>query len=179
MHIPIAEAQEVIRETLQEKASRIATEYGISTTTFSNLIYSESRWDPNARNEKTQDRGILQINRVWHPEVSDECALDPDCALPWGAQRIKDGYIHEWVPANCYLYVSLFLKLPKMAQIVPNSTPQVGAVAVFQYKNLKHIAIITKLESDGFWVKEANYIPAMIGERFVKWNDPSLEGFWR
>ena len=35
------------------------------------------------------DRGILQINSHWHPEVTDECAFDPACAFREGF-RISD-----------------------------------------------------------------------------------------
>ena len=98
--------------------------------------------------------------------------------MRWAAQRIKDGYISEWTVANCFSYVSLFVKLPKMSEILPNTTPFVGAVAIFNYNGVKHIAYIKELHADGFIVKEANYRPAVVDEREVNWNDKALVGFW-
>ena len=175
--VPIAEASDYPPPlSLEERASAVALEYGISTTTFFNLIESESQWNPNAYNKKTGDRGLFQISERWHPEVTDVCAYNPDCSMRWAAQRIKGGYIHEWVAANCYAYVSLFVDVPLMNKIVPNSPPFEGAVAIFQYKE-KHVAYVEKVEEKGFWIKEANYHPAKIGKRFIKWDDPKLVGF--
>lgn len=61
---------------------------------------------------------------------------------------------------------------------IPNSTPQIGGVVIFQYKTLGHVAIITKLETDGFWVDEFNYEPGRQTSRFVSWNDGRIRGFW-
>jgi hypothetical protein len=38
-----------------------------------------------------RDRGILQINSHWHPEVSDNCAFDPACAFNAGYRISKQG----------------------------------------------------------------------------------------
>lgn len=61
---------------------------------------------------------------------------------------------------------------------VPNSTPQVGGVVIFQYRTVGHVAIITKLETDGFWVDEFNYEPGKQTSRFVSWSDKNIKGFW-
>jgi len=46
---------------------------------------------------KTVDRGIFQINDIFHPEVSDECTDDIRCATEWTMWRIKTGYQKEWM----------------------------------------------------------------------------------
>ena len=46
--------------------------------------------------DKSYDRGVLQINAKWHPEVSDECAFDVECSAKWTDERITNGYLHEW-----------------------------------------------------------------------------------
>lgn len=163
--------------TLQERAGLIADEYHVPRETLSNLIESESHWDPSKISE-TDDRGIVQINAHYHPEVSDECAFNPDCAIAWAAKRIQQGYLYEWTVANCYSYVSLFVHLPPMPSITPNSAPSVGSVAIFDYKGLKHVAYVVALKEEGFLVKEANFEPAKVAERLVNWNDKALEGFW-
>lgn len=81
------------------------------------------------------------------------------------------------IEGNCYLYVSQFVKLPLTRDILPSTTPFVGAVAIFQYK-VPHYAVVKSLQEDGFVVKESNYTPGVIGERFIRWDDPHLRGFY-
>lgn len=42
------------------------------------------------------DRGIFQINSYYHPEVSDECCYNLECATKWTIMRIETGHQHEW-----------------------------------------------------------------------------------
>lgn len=171
-----AEAQEL---TLKERANLIAVSHEISPVLFTNLIESESQWNPDAYNEKTGDRGLLQISERWHPEVSDECAFDADCAMDWAAKRIKAGYSYEWVVANCYSYAQLFVgKLPKMAEIKPNGPPKVGGLVILQYGKVKHLAVITALTEKGIKVKEANFEPAKLTTRTILWSDSRIIGFY-
>lgn len=174
---PVVHA-ETIPETLQEQSVRIATQFDISTSTFANLIYSESRWNPDATST-THDRGIVQINSDSHPEVSDECAFDPECAMSWAAQRIKDGHLDEWTAGNCYAYVKTKIKdLPKMVDIKPNSPAKAGGVAIFNYKGTKHIAYIKSFDGSVLNLTEANYVPALISSRVISIHDKNLVGFW-
>lgn len=44
------------------------------------------------------DRGVLQINSYWHPEVSDQCAFDPACAFQQAFRISKNGTdFSQWV----------------------------------------------------------------------------------
>jgi hypothetical protein len=49
------------------------------------IAMAESGLDPNAQNCNNPggscDRGILQFNSYWHPELSDSCAYDVNCAF--------------------------------------------------------------------------------------------------
>src|SRR6266700_8362706 len=58
------------------------------------LAESGLRTNPpdNINNDQwhSRDRGILQINSHWHPEVSDSCAYNPACAFQ-AAFRISGG----------------------------------------------------------------------------------------
>lgn len=143
---------------------------------MTNLAYSESRFNPKADNGA--DRGLFQINRKYHPEVSDDCSFDAECAARWAAQRILDGYSYEWVSANCYAYASLFVKLPRMAQIAPNSPAVVGGVAIYEFKGIKHVAVITGLQEDGFTYKDANRTAGLITTGFTAWDDPNFIGVY-
>lgn len=58
----------------------------------------ESNLNPNAVGDLDLgvSRGLYQISRRWHPEVSDAQAFDPDFAAEWAAQRFAAGYAREW-----------------------------------------------------------------------------------
>jgi|SRR5579864_8886516 len=60
------------------------------------IVSHESRHHPYALGDNGQSRGIWQINRVYHPEVSDACAYDVQCSTDWSLRRIQDGYVNEW-----------------------------------------------------------------------------------
>lgn len=81
------------------------------------------------------------------------------------------------ITTNCYAYIAQYVKLPPTREILPNTAIYPGVVAIFQYK-VKHYALVEKLTEEGFVVKESNYTPGVIGERFIKWNDPKLIGFF-
>ena len=133
------------------------------------------------------DRGIVQISRKYHPEVSDECAFDPDCALDWAAMRISKGYCYEWVVCNCYLYVEAILRkdIPMTKDLKPNSTPHKGAVVIYHYFDSKgnivpHYAVQDSESMElGYWERGTNLEPAKPYRRFVLWTNPSLRGFYK
>jgi hypothetical protein len=66
------------------------------------IAQAESGLRTDARNRNTDrfhsvDRGILQINSHWHPEVSDACADDPACAFQAGFRISERGRsFHPW-----------------------------------------------------------------------------------
>lgn len=49
---------------------------------------------------------------------------------------------------------------------------------MFNYDGVYHVAYVSKLENNGFWVKEANFKKCQKGERFVEWGNYALIGFW-
>lgn len=122
---------------------------------------------------KVGELGCFQIR----PEMHDVDPLDFEASTRYFVTTYKAGYGYLWVSCNCYGFVSLSVDLPRMASIVPNTAPVVGAVAIFQYPE-KHIAIVEKLTETGFIVREANKEPCKISTREVQWNDPKLVGFF-
>lgn len=167
--------------TLQEKANDIATEYVISTTTFSNLITSESNWNPEATST-TGDRGIMQISDYFHPEVSDKCAFDTDCAMRWAAGYIKAHGTDEWISCNCYLMAKVYRPdIPLTKDLKPNSPVRKGAIAIYNYHGIPHYAYVTGVQNDGtygHWEKGSNLEPCKIYSRFVPESNPFLVGYW-
>lgn len=168
-----------VEESLEEKAIRIAKEYGIDQESLFNLIACESSWNPKADNQ--EDRGLVQINRLSHPEISDAEAFDPDFAIDYAAKSLSKGKGYMWTCGNCYLYAKLFIKdLPKMADILPNTDyPNVGGLIIFSYAGVKHIAVIEQVLEKGIYIKEANFHSNLIARRLVKWDDERIIGYWR
>lgn len=166
--------------TLQEAVRAIAEREGVSWETVNNLVTSESRWNPNAYNEKTKDRGLFQINEDAWPDITDEQAFDPLWSAEWAINHIKEGREYYWVVCSCVKYQLARghdMKGVKTPQdIERGSMPQVGGLVILEY-NVWHVAEITKITPQGFFVTEANFEPCLIGERFVSWSDDAIRGF--
>lgn len=60
------------------------------------IVAHESRHRPAATGDGGESRGLWQINRAWHPEVSDACAYNVTCSTDWSLERIRAGHINEW-----------------------------------------------------------------------------------
>lgn len=60
------------------------------------IVSHESRYHPKALGDGGDSRGIWQINKVWHPEVSDKCAFDVRCSTDWSLRRLAQGNAKEW-----------------------------------------------------------------------------------
>jgi len=60
------------------------------------IVSHESRHNPEATGDGGESRGLWQINKAWHPEVSDTCAYDVTCSTDWSLERIRAGYVDEW-----------------------------------------------------------------------------------
>jgi hypothetical protein len=108
------------------------------------------------------------------PQTAQAVELPP---LPPPIVQEVETVPNDPIASNCFLYVSQFVKLPLQALVVPNSTPYIGVVAIFQYK-LPHYAIVEKLTETGFWVKESNYYKGEYSKRFIGWDDTRLRGFY-
>lgn len=181
---PVAVERFIEPETLQEMSDRIATAWGVPTSTLSSLWHSESSGSTTVTN-LGGDRGLVQINKYAHPEVSDAEAFDADFALNFAARSIASSTEDQFVVCNCYAFLKTKIKqLPRMEDITPNATPRVGAVAIFLYHDkktglpLKHVAYIQSIGVEGFEVAEANFSLCALDNRHIEWNDPHLQGFW-
>ena len=88
------------------------TEPGL--TTIIAIAQAESSLDPNATLDNkdsngtvtSTDRGILQINSRWHPEVSNEDAFNPVTAFQAGYEISRGGTnFTPWVTYNTGAYL--------------------------------------------------------------------------
>ena len=186
LYIPIAEAQvqEVIRETLQEKALRIAGEYDISTTTLFNLVTQESQWDPSIIGDNGKAFGLVQIHpAIW--EITEEQAKDPEFALRFASEKISEGKEYIFTSCSCIQSARLFgAKIPPRTNardLEPNTSLinlKKGDLVLFKYGKVSHVAVFQELTNDGMKVKEGNKEACKITSRVVDFNDKSLMGFW-
>ena len=60
------------------------------------IVTHESQHHPEATGDGGKSRGLWQINKAWHPEVSDACAYNIACSTDWSLERIRSGHIVEW-----------------------------------------------------------------------------------
>ena len=106
------------------------------------------------------------------PRVSDSVAFE-------GHIRVIDEVI-ENPYCSCVKTLAEKVKIPLQDadMFKPNSPPFVGAVAIFKYPTVSHIALITHIKGDFFTVYEGNYEECKQGTRDVMWNDKSLIGFY-
>jgi len=88
---------------------RVAEEMGYSDyKALLRLAHCESRFD-NARTNKnvsptigvTYDRGIFQFNDYWHPEMSEACARNTECATKRTIELVSTGTVN-WSCAGVF-----------------------------------------------------------------------------
>lgn len=46
------------------------------------------------------DRGLYQWNEYFHPEISDRCAYDPECATRAFCRAVRSGHLAWWTPSR-------------------------------------------------------------------------------
>src|SRR3990167_6559213 len=121
----------VIPETIEQRIDRVATTHNIATSSLYNLVKCESSFVETADNG--DDRGLVQINRTYYPEITDEQAFDPEFALNFAAEKISKGEGYKWTCGNCYsLALNELGRIPKMAELIPNTDyPNVGGLILF------------------------------------------------
>lgn len=59
--------------------------------TLATNINSDSHTFPDGHTGPSEDRGVLQINNYWWPQVTDAMAFDPTTAFQWGYTISKQG----------------------------------------------------------------------------------------
>jgi Lysozyme like domain len=119
-------------------SSTTATQYaqqagfsGQSLTTVLAIANAESGLNPLAKNCNnpggTCDRGILQINNYWHPEVSDACAYNPLCAFQQAFRISNNG--RDFTPWTTYTNGTYkqFLGNTSNSSILPSGSSSSGS----------------------------------------------------
>ena len=61
-----------------------------------------------------------------------------------------------------------------------NTTPEVGALALFKFANGEsHAAIVTEIGPTGYKVKQGNKKPCIVDSEWILWTNPALTGFYK
>ena len=76
-----------------QNAARAA---GVNPSVAEWIVMHESQHQPLATGDGGESRGLWQISRIYHPEVSDKCAYSVTCSTQWSLRRIVGGNINEW-----------------------------------------------------------------------------------
>lgn len=86
-------------ETVGEQIRRIAKEEGVDPELAYRVAKCESALKPDARGINTTgsvDRGVFQWNDKYHPEITDNCAFDVDCATRAFCKAVKEDHLSWW-----------------------------------------------------------------------------------
>ncbi len=175
--------EETKEPTLEERATLIAREYGISPTTLKNLVASESAWNPNAIGDNGDSVGLVQIRlRNW-PNITKEQALDPEFSLRFAAQKIKEGKEWLWSPCSCIKGArNLGVNIPigtDAQDLKSNSVPTIGSLILLKYENgVSHVGVIQKITDSTFVFESYNRIPCLHSVDEIGMNSPFIVGFW-
>lgn len=73
-----------------------AVEHGVDPQLALWIVKHESSYNPRAKGDGEASRGLWQISKIYHPEVSDEQAFGVASSTEWSLGRIRDGRVNEW-----------------------------------------------------------------------------------
>jgi hypothetical protein len=73
-----------------------ARKYGVDPLLALWITRHESQFNPRAKGDGEASRGLWQISRIYHPEVSDETAFNVASSTEWSLERIRAGKTREW-----------------------------------------------------------------------------------
>lgn len=73
-----------------------AVEYGVNPKLALWIVKHESQFNPRAKGDGEASRGLWQISKIYHPEVSDAMAFNVASSTEWSLERIRSGKAYEW-----------------------------------------------------------------------------------
>jgi hypothetical protein len=73
-----------------------ASEYGVNPKLALWIVKHESEFNPRAKGDGAASRGLWQISKIYHPEVSDAMAFNVASSTEWSLERIRSGKVNEW-----------------------------------------------------------------------------------
>lgn len=94
-HKIVSEPSDYIKTIISANAEK----YIVDSIILTNVINCESSFVTNARGDGGHSRGLAQIHNIYHPEVTDEMADNPEFAIDFIAKNIASGKGYQW---TCY-----------------------------------------------------------------------------
>jgi hypothetical protein len=73
-----------------------AVEHGVNPKLALWIVKHESQFNPHAMGDGEASRGLWQISKIYHPEVSDAVAFNVASSTEWSLERIRSGKVNEW-----------------------------------------------------------------------------------
>jgi hypothetical protein len=73
-----------------------AVEHGVNPKLALWIVKHESQFNPYAKGDGEASRGLWQISKIYHPEVSDAAAFGVASSTQWSLERIRSGKVNEW-----------------------------------------------------------------------------------
>jgi hypothetical protein len=73
-----------------------AVRYGVNPALAIWIVKHESQFNPRAKGDGEASRGLWQISKIYHPEVSDAAAFNVVSSTDWSLGRIRAGKANEW-----------------------------------------------------------------------------------
>lgn len=113
--VSLKTAPRSVESGLDDLFLKYATKYAVDEKRLRYIVEEESRYNLRAigdmdivckrTGKPVRSRGILQISECWHPEVSDQCAFDPECSFKSMILLIKDDNTckEQWTTCRKYL----------------------------------------------------------------------------
>jgi len=83
-------------QQLKAYIQRQALEHGVSPRLALWIVKHESQFNPRAKGDGEASRGLWQISKIYHPEVSDAMAFNVRSSTQWSLERIRSGKANEW-----------------------------------------------------------------------------------
>jgi Transglycosylase SLT domain len=73
-----------------------AVDHGVNPKLALWIVKHESQFNPRAKGDGEASRGLWQISKIYHPEVSDAVAFNVASSTEWSLERIRSGKVNEW-----------------------------------------------------------------------------------
>ena len=73
-----------------------AIKHGVNPNLAVWIVRHESQFNPRAKGDGEASRGLWQISKIYHPEVTDGIAFNMASSTEWSLGRIRAGKAYEW-----------------------------------------------------------------------------------
>jgi len=93
---PSAQGRKPSAKEVKAYVQTQAMEYGVNPKLALWIVKHESEFNPRAKGDGEASRGLWQISKIYHPEVSDAMAFNVASSTEWSLERIRSGKVNEW-----------------------------------------------------------------------------------